>query len=137
PEFSDMASLQFRIELPLFARNRQAPVIAARRAELRRIDADRDAELRMHAAEVRQMFVEWRAGGEQLSRYEQDLLPLSRARSQAALAAYRAGRGILLPALDSFAREIELRIDYAALQDEHGRAWAFLRYLTPEQVSHP
>lgn len=135
PEFSDMASLQFRIELPLFARNRQAPVIAARRAELRRIDADRDAELRMHAAEVRQMFVEWRAVGEQLSRYERDLLPLARERSQAALAAYRAGRGSLLPALGSFEREIELRVEYAALQDEHGRAWAFLRYLTPAQVS--
>ena len=64
PDFSDMASLQFRIDLPLFARQRQNPVIAARRAELRRVEAERESELRMHRAEVRQTLAAWNSLGE-------------------------------------------------------------------------
>ena len=43
PDFSDMASLQFTVDLPLFARNRQNPVIAARGADVRRAQAEREA----------------------------------------------------------------------------------------------
>ncbi|MGH7338467.1 MAG: TolC family protein, partial [Myxococcota bacterium] len=53
PDFSNMASLQFTIELPLFAKHRQDPVIAARSAELRRLEADRETMLRAHTAELR------------------------------------------------------------------------------------
>jgi cobalt-zinc-cadmium efflux system outer membrane protein len=137
PEFSDMASLQFRIELPLLARYRQNPVIAARRAELGRVEAEREAEVRMHVAEVRQMLLEWGTLGEHLARYEREILPLARERSKAALAAYRAGSGALQPALDAFSREIDQRIEYLALQNERGRAWAYLRYLTTDEVQHP
>lgn len=135
PGFSDMASLQFRTELPLFARHRQNPVIAARQAELRRLEAERDAERRTHVAELRQRLVEWRLLGEQLEQYERELLPLARERSRAALAAYRAGRsGELRSAIEAFTAEIELLIELAALQEERGRAWAYLRFLSPHQV---
>jgi outer membrane protein, heavy metal efflux system len=134
PDFSDMVSLQFRVELPLFARNRQDPAIAAKHAELRRFEAEREAELRMHTAEVRQMITEWEQLGLQLQQYERDLLPLSRERSRASLAGYRAGRGDLRMTLDAYAQEIELLVEHAQLQNERGRAWAFLRYLAPEQL---
>ena len=44
-----------RVDLPLFARHRQNPVVAARGADLRRAQAEREAELRMHQAEFEQM----------------------------------------------------------------------------------
>jgi outer membrane protein, heavy metal efflux system len=133
-EFSDMVSLEFRIGLPLFARHRQNPAIAARGAELRRLEAERDSEVRMHTAELKQMLIDWERLGAQLGQVERELLPLSRERSRAALAAYRAGRADLRLALDAFADAIELLLERAALQNERGRAWAYLRYLEPEQV---
>jgi outer membrane protein TolC len=132
PDFSDMASLQFTIELPLFARTRQNPVIAARAADVRRIEAERDAEIRVHGAQLRAMLIAWRQLGEQLAQFERDLLPLARARSQVSLVAYRAGQSDLRLSLDAFEEEVNLLIDQAALQNKRGRAWAFLRYLEPQ-----
>ncbi len=134
PEFSDMVSLGFRIGLPLFAKYRQNPAISARHAELRRIEAERQAELRMHTAEVQGMLAEWEQLGEQVAQYEQDLLPLARERSRAALASYRAGRADLRSALDAYEQEIEFVLERAELMNERGRAWAYLRYLGPEHL---
>jgi outer membrane protein, heavy metal efflux system len=134
PEFSDMASLQFTVGLPLFARHRQDPVIAARSAQLRQLEAERESEIRMHTAQTEQMVIEWQQLGEQLTQYERELVPLARERSRAALAAYRAGNADLRLSLDAFEDEIALLIDRAALQNERGRAWAFLRFLQPEHL---
>jgi cobalt-zinc-cadmium efflux system outer membrane protein len=134
PEFSDMVSLQFRIGLPLFTKYRQNPMISAKHAELRRIEAERETELRMHTAEVQQMLTDWQLLGDQLRQYEQELLPLARERSRAALASYRAGRGDLRLALDAYEQEIDFVIEHAELQNERGRAWTFLRYLGPQHL---
>jgi outer membrane protein TolC len=135
PDFSDMASLQFTIGLPLFARNRQNPQIAARSADLRRLEAERETELRAHVAELRQMVIEWEQSGAQLAQYDHELLPLARERSRAALAAYRAGGADLRSAVDAFEDEIDLLIERAELADARGRAWAFLRYLEPRHLA--
>ncbi len=134
PDFSDMVSLEFRIGLPLATKYRQNPVIAAKSAELRRLEADREAELRMHTAELREMLVEWELLGEQLKQYEKELLPLARERSRATLAAYRAGRSDLRLALDAFEQEIDSVIEHAELQNERGRTWTYLRYLEPQHL---
>lgn len=134
-EFSDMVSLEFRIGLPLATKYRQNPVIAARGAELRRLEADRDTELRMHTAELRQVLVEWELLGEQLKQYEEELMPLARERSQASLASYRAGRGDLRSVLDASAQEIDYVVERSELQNSRGRAWAYLRYLAPEHLA--
>ncbi|MHB1590071.1 MAG: TolC family protein, partial [Sulfuricella sp.] len=49
PDFGDMASIQFSFDLPVFAARRQNPQIAAKRAELIRIDAERETTMREHA----------------------------------------------------------------------------------------
>jgi outer membrane protein TolC len=135
PDFSDMASLQFTIDLPLFAKHRQNPVIAARSAELRRLEADRETMLLAHTAELHKMLVEWEQAGKQLEQYDRELLPLARERAAAALAAYRAGRGEFQLALDAFAEEIDVAVERAMLTDARGRAWAFLRYLEPRHAA--
>ena len=134
PEFSDMVSLQFRIGLPLFTKNRQDPLVSAKHAELRRIESERADEVRLHTAELRKMITEWELLGEQLGQYEKELLPLARERSRAALASYRAGRGDLRLALDAYEVEIDSVIEHAELQNERGRAWAFLRYLDADDL---
>jgi len=141
PDFSDMVSLEVRVGLPLFARHRQNPVVAAKGAELRRIEADRESEVRMHTAELRQALTEWELLGGQIEQYERQLLPLARERSRAALAVYRGGQADLRLALDAFQQEIESLIEHASLTNERGRVWAYLRYLGPQppqpQVSTP
>lgn len=134
PDFSDMATLQFTFELPMFARHRQDPVIRGRSAELRQLEADRETALRAHVAELRKMLVEWELAGSRLDRYDKELLPLARDRVAAALAAYRAGRGEFQLALDAFEEEVDLAVERAVLADTRGRAWAFLRYLEPRQL---
>ena len=134
PEFSDMASLQFTIGLPLFSRNRQNPVIAARSADLRRLEAERETTIQAHAAELQKILLEWEQTGVQLEQYDRELLPLARERSKAALASYRAGRGGLQAALEAFEDEVETTVERALLADARGRAWAYLRYLEPRQL---
>jgi len=58
-----------------------------------------------------------------------DRLPLARARSSAALAAYRTGQGALGATLDALEDETGLLLERANLQVEHAVAWSYLRYL--------
>ena len=129
--FSDMVSLEFRVGLPLFSRNRQDPMIRAKRAEVSKLEAERDAELRMHTAEVTAMLAGWDAARKRIDLYESERLPLARQRSQAALAAFQAGRVELTSVLASNVAEIEAQRDYVDLVKQLAQAWAFLRYLEP------
>lgn len=134
PEFSDMVSLEFRVGLPLFTKYRQDPRISARHAELRQLQAEREAELRMHTAEIHQMLTQWQELGERVRQYEQELLPLAHERSRAALASYGAGRGELRFAIEAYEQESEFIIEHAELLNDRGRAWAYLRYLGREHL---
>jgi hypothetical protein len=88
----------------------------------------------MHTAELRQVLTEWELLGLQIRQYEREILPLTRERSRAALASYRAGRADLRVALEAFQQEIESLIEHALLTNDRGRAWAYLRYIAPRQL---
>jgi cobalt-zinc-cadmium efflux system outer membrane protein len=133
--FDDMASLEFRVGLPLFSRSRQDPVVSARQAELTQLKAERDAELRMHEAEILGQLAAWDAARERLELYDRERLPLARQQSQAALAGFQAGRVELAQVLASQIAEVEAQRTYAELIAELGRAWTFLRYLEAEHPS--
>ena len=128
--FSDMVTLEFRVGLPLWPHDRQDPVIRERMAAVRKLEADRDAALKMHASEVTQMLENWEAARARLELYERVRLPLAHQRSQLALASFQAGRMDLRSTLASFADEIELRRTHAELLANLGHSWAFLSYLT-------
>ena len=127
--FSDMVSLEFRIGLPLFSGSRQDPLISAKRAQLTRLDAQREAELRMHFAEVTSALAAWDTAHQRIQLYESERLPLARQRSQAALSGFQAGRTELSAVMASHIAEIEVQRSYVELVRELGQAWVFLRYL--------
>jgi len=133
--FSDMVSLEFRVGLPLFGEYRQDPLISARRANLVQLEAEREAQLRMHEAEVISALAEWDAASRRIHLYEAERLPLARQRSQAALTSFQAGRTDLAALLASHVAEIEVQRSYAELLRELGEAWVFLRYLDAGQES--
>ena len=129
PDFSNLVSLEFRVGLPIFAKNRQNPMIAQKLATVRAQEAMRDAEVRMHTAEVEATVAEWRRGRERLEHYTSDLVPLAHDRSRAALASYSAGRGDLRSAIDALTQEIDTQLNYVQLQGSVARAWVFLHLL--------
>ena len=129
PDFSNLVSLEFRIGLPLFPRNRQNPRITEKLAAIRAQEAERDVEIRVQTAQVRSALVEWRIGRERLQHYATDLLPFQRDRARTSLASYSAGRGDLRSALDALSEEIATQLDDVQLQGSVVRAWVFLHLL--------
>ena len=133
PAFSDMVSVMARIDLPVFSRRRQDPVIAARQASLERVEAEREAARREHAAELRAALAAWQAARARVERSERELLPLAEARGDAALAGYRGGRGTLAESLSAQSDLIELHLASATRLAELGEAWVSLRYAFLEE----
>jgi outer membrane protein TolC len=129
PDYSDMVSLEFRVGLPLFAKNRQNPAIAAKLANVRAAEAEEESALRMHRAEIEGMAASWRLGRRRLEHFDATLLPLAKDRTRAAISSYGAGRGDLRAVLEALRDEVELQRQYVDLEGEVTRAWVFLHLL--------
>jgi outer membrane protein TolC len=130
--FSDMVSVGVSIPLQWDQKNRQNRELSAKLALAERATARRDEALRQHVAEVRVMLNEWENGRERVRRYEQELNPLAHGRTQAALAAYRGGKGDLAAVLSARRNEIDVRAQALQLEIDTARMWAQLRFLYPE-----
>jgi outer membrane protein, heavy metal efflux system len=133
PEFSDMVSVEFRIGLPLFARDRQNPQIAAKRAALRKLESEREVELRMHTAEITQMVAEWETLVARTNSFDTELLPLAKERVTLATTALQANRGDTKAALDAQLAYVELQLQALELKGELGKVWVSLEYLQEQR----
>lgn len=91
PQFSDMASVEVRIGLPLFQGSRQGPIIEARRADARRVEAERAAVEREHAALLERQLAEHASTAANLARARDTRLPLAQRRAEAAQGAFAGG----------------------------------------------
>ena len=131
---SDMLMVEFAVDLPLFPRNRQDRGVAARRAELDAVSAEREDARRVQIEVVRRALADWQGLQRQVTRKETQSLPLAHDRAKTALAAY-AGGGDLQPGLEARRDEIELHIEHARHLGELGRAWAALAYLLPAETT--
>lgn len=133
---SDMLTLEFSVQLPLFTVNRQDRGIAARRADLDAVVAAHQEARRAQLEAVRRGLAEWKGLNRQVVRKEREMLPLARDRAETALAGYRGG-GELQPWLEARRDELELHIEHARHLGELGRAWAALAYLLPTKELRP
>lgn len=128
--YADMVSVAVRVDLPLWGEKRQDPLIVARQKQLEQVQAEREDARRLHTAQVQGEIAAWEAGKERVARIQQALLPLAKERTQAAIAAYRGGRGDLDAVLQARSNEIETRLMALQQEAELGRAWAALNFLT-------
>lgn len=133
--FSDMVSVGVSIPLQWDQRNRQDREIAAKLALVEKARAQREESLRQHLAEVKTMFNEWENGRERLARYQRELLPLARARTEALESVYRGGKGDLAAVLAARRNEIEVLAQCILLEIDIARVWAQLRFLYPDRRS--
>jgi len=126
--FSDMVSLQFTVDLPLFTKTRQDPQIQAKRQELTRVQMQRDAMLRDHTQELEAALAEYAAVSRQLERLRDVHLPLARQKVDYQFASYRAGKADLTAVLAARRELIDQRLRQIELQSKHAIAAARLYY---------
>ena len=116
-ELSDMASVEVRIGLPLFQPWRQQPVIDARRAEVDRANAQRQAAEREHLAMLESNVAAYEATEANLDRALQTRLPLARRRAEAANAVYGAGTSTVAALIAARAQALETEMDVLDLEE--------------------
>jgi outer membrane protein TolC len=130
--FSDMVTVQVGIDLPVFKKNRQLREVSSKLAAADQARAMRDDNLREMQAMLARAYAEWAAANERLARYRNSTLPQASARTDATLAAYRAGRGELAAVLAARRMEIDLRMQQLMLEGEAARAQVQIGYYRDE-----
>ncbi|GCA58175.1 cobalt-zinc-cadmium resistance protein CzcC precursor [Pseudomonas sp. SCT] len=127
-EFGDMVSLNVSFDLPLFAGARQDPKIAAERARLAQVEAERETTLRMHNQELSADLAEYQRLDRALVRLEQALLPLAEEKVRLAMADYRGGRGELTAVIDARRQLIETRLRRIDIARDRSQSNASLHF---------
>ncbi len=135
PAYSNMVSVGVSIPLQWDQKNRQDRELASKLAMAEQARAQREEALRAHIGEVRTMVTEWENGRERLARYERELIPLAKERTQATLTAYMGGKTSLTDLLLARRNEIDVRMQAVQLEMETARLWAQLNFLIPDHSS--
>lgn len=132
--FSDMVSLGVSVPLQWDQARRQNRELAARQAQVEQARAERDDMLRAHVAEVRAMVDDWQSGLSRLQHYREQILPLSKSRTQAALASWRGGRGALSDVLAARRALLDRQLQASQLEMQTALTWADLEFLLPNEI---
>jgi outer membrane protein TolC len=132
PAYENMATVMFRMDLPLFAGKRQDPAIASKRRSLEQAQAQADDARRKHVSEIRVGIAEWEIAQARLERQRKDIVPYAEERARLAQSAYAGGRGDLASVFDARRMALDARLAAIAAEAELARSWAQLAYLVPE-----
>jgi cobalt-zinc-cadmium efflux system outer membrane protein len=111
PRYGNFASLGVKIDLPLFARKRQDPIIAARAHDRDRARLDRADTERELIAALDSDLADHRMHHERFGNARTTLVPLARQRADLDQASYAAGRTDLATALRSAIALAEAEVD--------------------------
>lgn len=111
PMFGDMVSIGARVRLPLFADQRQDPVIAARSADAARVRVERDAALRELRARLEGDLADHVMHHDQWLRARDVILPDAVRRSDLETASYGAGRAGIGEVLEAFTAVADARLE--------------------------
>ena len=134
-EFSDMVTVQFSFELPLFAAKRRDPQILAKRKEVTRIEAESEDMLRQHAEEIEAQLAQQEELTRKLDRLRDSALPLADERVRLLMASYRAGRADLGAVLAARRDRTETRLRAIEIEAQLAALRAGLAYLFTEHRS--
>jgi cobalt-zinc-cadmium efflux system outer membrane protein len=135
--FSDMVSLQFTLDLPVFTRTRQDPQIAAKRQELTRVEAQRDAMLRDHTQALDSELAEYEVTTRQLARLRDVHLPLARQKVDYQFASYRGGKSDLTAVLSARRELIDERLKEIELEGKRAATVAKLYFFYGAGATDP
>ena len=133
--YSNMVSVGVSIPWQWDRGKRQDRELAAKLAQVEEAKARREDALRAHVGEARTMIYEWENGRSRQARYQRELMPLARDRTQATLAAYRGGKANLADVLAARRNELEVRLQALQLEMETARWWAQINFLVPRETA--
>jgi outer membrane protein TolC len=131
--YTNMVSLMFRMDLPIFAGTRQEPAAAAKLKQAEQARAQAEEARRRYEAEVRAALADYDIARARIERNEGEIVPLAEERAKAAFAAYEGGRAELSAVLESRRMLLEARLMALNVRAEAARAWASLAYLVAER----
>lgn len=121
PMFGDLVSVGASVRLPLFQSSRQEPVIAARAADARRVDAEQEAAQREWTAMLQGDLADYEVARTRWIRARDVVLPNLRTRSDLETASYGAGRAGIMEVLDAFTALATARLDALDKEADVGR----------------
>lgn len=133
PGYSDMLFFGVSIPLQWDQKNRQDREVSAALAMADESAARYEDAMRSREAEVRSWLNDWQSGKERVARYRDSLIPTTQQRTASALTSYSSGKSDLTIVLNARRDEIDVRIQALALEKDTARAWAQLKFLTPDQ----
>ena len=117
-EFGDMVSVQFTFDLPLFPETRQNPKIAAKRAELNQLEAEREALAREHTQQLEDQLADYQRLERAVRRTQESLLPLAKEKAELTLASYRAGKSDVSAVVATRRELIEARLKQIDINEQ-------------------
>ncbi len=122
--FDPAVTLRFGLEFPLWAKQKQEPMIHAAQHELAMAQAElRDSEAAARA-EAARLAAQWQRSEKQIQRYQQAIVPQTSAAIDAARSSYLSGRGDFLTVVDDFNRWLDARVQLASREAERFSTWA-------------
>lgn len=128
PAYGDMVSVTVSIDLPLFGKQRQDPLIAARESEARRARLMREAGERDLIAELDADLADYAFHQKRLLNARQTLVPLAKRRAELDMASYAAGTLDLGSALLSTLALAEAEVEALARETEVARDMIRINY---------
>ncbi|MFD3263822.1 TolC family protein [Phenylobacterium ferrooxidans] len=111
PMWGDMISVGATVSLPIFARKRQDPLVAARTASASRVRLEREAARRQIGAAFDTDLADQALLRNRLARAEATLIPLAKRRADLETASYAAGSAGLDNVLEAFLALADAHID--------------------------
>jgi outer membrane protein TolC len=132
-QFGDMVTLEFTVDLPLFAAHRQDPQIAAKRAERLSLESEREAMTRAHTEKLEVDLAEHERLERAVYRQRNTLLPLAREKTELTLAAYRSGKAELTAVLAARRERLDEQLKLIDLQGQQSQVAARLHLAYGEQ----
>lgn len=135
PAFSEMVMLQVGMDLPLFTAQRQDRKLAAALAQQDVADAAVDDVQRQLQAELRRLHVDAQRLDARLADYDAGLIPQSAARREAALIAWRNGRGLLREVIQARRDELALQLSQLGLRHALAQRQVQLAYFAVDEAS--
>ena len=130
---SDFIGVKFTMDLPIFTANRQDRGLAGKLKEKDRAEQLQEDVWRQQAALAHQSLANWLRLRERLMRYEQEILPQSTQRLEAARLAWQSGQGTLVAVLDARRVDLQNRLKRLELERDTAMNRLNLQYLAGEQ----
>jgi outer membrane protein TolC len=125
-----VVTLRFGVELPLWRKQRQEPLIRAAAEELRMAQRESDDAAGMARAEAARFIAAWHNAETQIQRFREAIVPQTSAALDAARASYLNGRGDFSTVIEDFELWLEARVQLARREADRFTAWAELERLT-------